>query len=208
MISSEERAARVRQFGGGAVNRKDPRFASIFSPVPDEPEAWDEWEQAGQGFVDEVHSQAGGPIDYVVSHAGERAFSRSFQLLGEGGILTFFGATSGYRFSFMGKPGVEKADVMLARAGLRAGKSLLVIYGPGAEDGIVDPVAIEAIEVGCARGARVAVLADTGAQREFVTSLGFGANLSGVVSLQDIQRRLGSDFDPPGPFMRLPNAFT
>ena len=208
MVSSTERAERVRQFGGGAVNRKDPRFASIFSPVPDEPEAWDEWEKAGQPFVDEVHAQAGGPIDYVVSHAGERAFSRSFQLLGPGGVLTFFGATSGYRFSFMGKAGSEKADVMLARAGLRAGKSLLVIYGPGAEDGIVDPVAIEAIEVGCARGARVAVLTDTGAQREFVTSLGFGANLSGVVSLQDIQRRLGSDFDPPGPFMRLPDPFT
>ncbi len=208
MVSSEARAERVRQFGGGAVNRKDPRFAAIFSPVPDEPEHWQAWEQAGQAFVDDVWAQAGGPIDYVVSHAGERAFSRSFQLLGEGGVLTFFGATSGYRFSFMGKPGSQKADVMLARAGLRAGKSLLVIYGPGAEDGIVDPVAIEAIEVGCARGARVAVLADTGAQREFVTSLGFGANLSGVVSLQDIQRRLGSDFDPPGPFMPLPDPFT
>ncbi len=208
MVSSEARAERVRQFGGGAVNRKDPRFADIFSPVPDEAEQWDAWEQAGQPFVDEVNAQANGPIDYVVSHAGERAFSRSFQLLGPGGVLTFFGATSGYRFSFMGKPGTEKADTMLARAGLRAGKSLLVIYGPGSEDDIVDPVAIEAIEVGCARGARVAVLTDTGAQREFVTSLGFGANLFGVVSLQDIQRRLGSDFDPPGPFMRLPDPFT
>lgn len=208
MVSSEQRAERVRQFGGGAVNRKDSRFADIFSPVPDDPEQWQAWEAAGEAYVAEVHDQAGGPIDYVVSHAGERAFSRSFQLLGDGGVLTFFGATSGYRFSFMGKPGAEKADVMLARAGLRAGKSLLVIYGPGAEDGIVDPVGIEAIEVGCARGARVAVLTDTGAQREFVTSLGFGANLSGVVSIQDIQRRLGRDFDPPGPFMPLPDPFS
>jgi len=54
----------------------------------------------------------------------------------------------------------------------------------------------------------VAVLADTVPQREFVTSLGFGANLAGVVSIEEIKRRLGQDFDPPGPFAPLPNAFT
>ena len=208
MVSSQARAERVRNFGGGTVNRKDPRFAEIFTPVPDEADRWDDWERAGEAYVAEVEQQAGGPIDYVVSHAGERAFSRSFQLLGDQGVLTFFGATSGYRFSFMGKPGTEKADTMLGRAGLRAGKSLLVIYGPGAEDEIVDPVAIEAIEAGCARGARVAVLTDSVPQREFVASLGFGANLSGVVSIQEIRRRLGNDFEPPGPFMRLPDPFT
>ncbi len=207
-VSSDERAERVRQFGGGAVNRKDPRWRDIFTPVPDTPERWAEWQAAGQPYVDEVHEQAGGPIDYVVSHAGERAFSRAFQLLGDGGVLTFFGATSGYRFSFLGKPGSASADTMLSRAGLRAGKSLLVIYGPGAEDDIVDLAAIEAIEVGCARGARVAVLADSVPQREFVTSLGFGANLAGVVSVEEIQRRLGDDFDPPGPLQPLPNPFS
>jgi acrylyl-CoA reductase (NADPH)/3-hydroxypropionyl-CoA dehydratase/3-hydroxypropionyl-CoA synthetase len=97
---------------------------------------------------------------------------------------------------------------MLNRAGLRAGQALLVIYGPGAEDGIVDPVAVEAIEAGCARGARVAVLADTVPQREFVTSLGFGAQLTGVVSIAEIARRLGDDFDPPGPLAPMPNPFT
>ena len=208
MVSSEERAERVRGFGGGTVNRKDPRFEGIFSPVPDQPDQWQAWERDGEAYLAEVEDQAGGEISYVVSHAGERAFARSFQILGAGGVLTFFGATSGYRFSFMGKPGTEKADTMLARAGLRAGKSLLVIYGPGAEDEIVDPVAIEAIEVGCARGARVAVLTDTVPQREFVTSLGFGANLSGVVSIEEIRRRLGKDFDPPGPFMPLPDPFS
>ena len=50
---------------------------------------------------------AGGRIDYVVSHAGERAFSRSFQALSEGGVLTFYGASSGYRFSFVGKSGTR-----------------------------------------------------------------------------------------------------
>jgi len=207
MVSSPERGARVERFGGAPIDRKDPRFDGIFTPVPDDPGAWRDWEAAGRPFVDEATKLAGGPIDYVVSHAGERAFSRSFQLLGDGGVLTFYGASSGYRFSFMGKPGAEKTATMFARAGLRAGRSLLVVYGPGAEDEIVDPVAIEAIEVGAALGARVAVLADTVSQREFVTSLGFGAQLTGVVSLEEIRRRLGEDFDPPGPLMPLPDPF-
>ena len=83
-----------------------------------------------------------------------------------------------------------------------------MVYGPGADDGIVDTVAIEAIEVGCQRGAQVAVLVDTVSQREFVTSLGFGAQMKGVVSLEEIERRLGDDFDPPGPFQKMPNPFT
>ena len=208
MVSSEERAQRVLAHGGQAVNRKDERWADIFTPVPDAEEHWADWEEAGSDYVAEVHKRAGGAVDYVVSHAGERAFSRAFQLLGDGGILTFFGATSGYRFSFMGKPGSERPETMLSRAGLRAGQALLVMYGPGADDGIVDLVAIEAIEAGCARGARVAVLADTVPQREFVTSLGFGAQLTGVVSVEEIARRLGSDFDPPGPMTAMPNPFT
>jgi acrylyl-CoA reductase (NADPH)/3-hydroxypropionyl-CoA dehydratase/3-hydroxypropionyl-CoA synthetase len=71
----------------------------------------------------------------------------------------------------------------------------------------VDRVAIEAIEVGCTLGAQVAVLADTAEQREFVNSLGFGARLRGVVSIDAIARRLGDEFDPPGPFPVLPDPF-
>jgi acrylyl-CoA reductase (NADPH)/3-hydroxypropionyl-CoA dehydratase/3-hydroxypropionyl-CoA synthetase len=208
MVSSEERGERVRQFGGEPVNRRDPRWESIFSPVPDDPAEWDAWEAAGADFVAEAEKQAGGPIDYVVSHAGERAFPRSFQALGDNGVLTFYGASSGYRFSFMGKRGASTPAEMFERTGLRAGNTLLVVYGPGAEDGVVDPVAIEAIEVGCSLGAQVAVLADTAAQREFVTSLGFGARLTGVVSIDSIARKLGDDFDPPGPFPKLPDPFT
>ncbi len=208
MVSSDERAERVREHGGAAVNRKDPRYAGIFTPVPDEPEHWADWEAAGQGFVDEVRELAGGPIDYVVSHAGEKAFARSFQTLSDGGVLTFFGASSGYRFSFMGKPGDARTAAMFERAELRAGKALLIVYGPGSDDGIVDPRAIEAIEIGCSMGARVAVLADTIPQREFVTSLGFGKQFKGVVSIEEIARRLGDDFDPPGPLAPLPNPFS
>ncbi|MEJ2541356.1 MAG: acetyl-CoA synthetase, partial [Gemmatimonadota bacterium] len=82
MVSTEERAERVRLQGGEAVNRKDDRWADIFTPVPDDPSEWADWEKAGHEFVAEVEGLAGGPVDYVVSHAGERAFSRSFQLLG------------------------------------------------------------------------------------------------------------------------------
>jgi len=208
MVSSDERAERVRQHGGQAVNRKDSRWQGIFTPVPDDADRWEEWEAQGRGFVDEVTGLAGGPIDYVVSHAGEKAFARSFQVLGEGGVLTFFGASSGYRFSFMGKPGEARTAELFDKAALRAGGALLVIYGPGSDDGIVDARAIEAIEIGCAMGARVAVLADTISQREFVTSLGFGRQFKGVVSLEEIQRRLGEDFDPPGPLAPLPDPFT
>jgi len=208
MVSSEERGERVRQHGGQPVNRRDERWAGCFTPVPDNPADWAGWKQAGEAFVDFVRKQAGGEIDYVVSHAGENAFPRSFQALGEGGVLAFYGASSGYRFSFMGKAGASTPAAMFKRVGLRAGNTLLIVYGPGADDGIVDPVAIEAIEVGCALGAQVAVLADTASQREFVTSLGFGTRLTGVVSIDSIARRLGEDFDPPGPFPLLPDAFS
>jgi len=207
MVSTDGRAERVREHGGSAVNRKDERWQQIFTPVPDDPAAWSDWEADGKDFVNEVEQLAGGPIDYVVSHAGERAFARSFQVLGEGGVLTFFGASSGYRFSFMGKPGEARTADQFQKAGLRPGGALLVIYGPGSDDGIVDERAIEAIEVGCNAGARVAVLTDTISQREFVTSLGFGTQFRGVVSIEAIKRRLGDDFDPPGPFAPLPNPF-
>ncbi len=208
MVSSEERAERVRQHGGEAVNRKDSRWQSIFTGVPDAPGEWAAWEAAGQGFVDEVTQLAGGSVDYVVSHAGEKAFARSFQVLGEGGVLTFFGASSGYRFSFIGKPGEARTADQFRAAELRAGGALLVVYGPGSDDGIVDERAIEAIEIGCSMGARVAVLADTIPQREFVTSLGFGRQFKGVVSLEEIARKLGDAFDPPGPLQPLPDPFT
>ncbi|WOJ95604.1 AMP-binding protein [Congregibacter brevis] len=207
MVSSEDRAERVQQFGGVPINRKDPRWDQIFTPVPEDRVRWSDWERAGEAFVTEAESQAGGSIDYVVSHAGEQAFPRSFQLLGEGGVLAFYGASSGYRFSFMGKSGSSSPAAMFARAGLRSGGTLLVIYGPGAEDGVVDAVAIEAIEVGCGLGAQVAVLADNAAQREFVTSLGFGTRLKGVVSIDAIARKLGDNFVAPGPFPALPDPF-
>ena len=208
MVSSDSRAERVTGLGGKAINRKDERWRDIFTAVPDSPERWSDWLAAGEPFVANAEAAVGGPIDYAVSHAGETAFPRTFQLLGDGGVLAFYGASSGYRFSFMGKPGSSTPATMFKRAGLRAGRTVLIVYGPGADDGIVDNVAIEAIEVGCQSGCQVAVLVDTIAQREFVNSLGFGPRVRGVVSIEELAKRFGDDFVAPGPFPVTPDPFT
>jgi acrylyl-CoA reductase (NADPH)/3-hydroxypropionyl-CoA dehydratase/3-hydroxypropionyl-CoA synthetase len=205
MVSSAARGARVTQYGGHPVDRTDKRWAEAFGPVPDDPAAVAGWVAAGQPFVDAVWASVGGPIDLAVSHAGALSFPRSFQLLGPGGVIAFFGASSGYRFTFVGKGGSSTPEAMLRRAGLQSGRSVLVTYGPGTEDGIVDPVAIEAIEATRALGARSVALTDTDAQRELLLSLGFGDALAGVVSLEELARRLGEEFEPPGPFPVLPD---
>jgi acrylyl-CoA reductase (NADPH)/3-hydroxypropionyl-CoA dehydratase/3-hydroxypropionyl-CoA synthetase len=173
--------------------------------VPDDPADVPRWIDEGRGFVEDVWHAVGGPIDAAVSHAGELAFPRTFQVLGPNGVLAFFGASSGYRFTFVGKEGAVAPDAMLRRAGLRSGSSILIVYGPGAGDGVVDEVAIEAIEAARGFGARTVAITDTDAQRELLLSLGFGEALAGVVSLQDLKRRLGDEFVPPGPFPHLPD---
>ena len=208
MVSSDDRAARVHAAGGAAINRKDARWQDIFTAVPDDPAQWPAWQEAGEAFVKAAEEAAGGNIDYAVSHAGENAFPRTFQMLGENGVLAFYGASSGYRFTFLGKGGASSPATMFRRAGLRPGQTVLIVYGPGADDGIVDNIAIEAIEVACQSGGQVAVLVDTIAQREFVSSLGFGPRVRGIVSIEEIAKRLGDDFAPPGPFPRMPDPFT
>ncbi|MBO9341131.1 MAG: AMP-binding protein [Roseiflexus sp.] len=233
MVSSQERAAVVRAAGAvGVINRRDPRYAGIFTRVPEDPAKWAEWEAAGRPLLDDFRAQNGGHLaDYVVSHAGETAFPRSFQLLGEphdGHIptLTFYGASSGYHFTFLGKPGAADPVEILRRAGLRAGEAVMIYYGvddrsylgdEGYESGVapdtlehrvslVDQVGLEAIESARAMGARIVVVTYTDAQREFVLSLGFGASLKGVVSLEELQRRYGDEFEWPETMPPLPDA--
>jgi acrylyl-CoA reductase (NADPH)/3-hydroxypropionyl-CoA dehydratase/3-hydroxypropionyl-CoA synthetase len=44
MVSSQERAAVVRAAGAvGVINRRDPRYAGIFTRVPEDPAKWAEW---------------------------------------------------------------------------------------------------------------------------------------------------------------------
>jgi acrylyl-CoA reductase (NADPH)/3-hydroxypropionyl-CoA dehydratase/3-hydroxypropionyl-CoA synthetase len=101
LVSSPDRAAFVRSQGArGVIDRRDPAFASVFTTVDDDVAAW---ERAGAPLVRACEAELGGRLaDYVVSHAGETAFPRSFQLLARGGTLTFYGASSGYWFSFAG----------------------------------------------------------------------------------------------------------
>jgi acrylyl-CoA reductase (NADPH)/3-hydroxypropionyl-CoA dehydratase/3-hydroxypropionyl-CoA synthetase len=214
LVSSRERADFVKSQGAaGAIDRKDPRWAKAFTPVPDGAGAIAAWVAAGEPILEAFRAQAGGRLaDYAVSHAGQEAFPRSFQLLEQGGTLTFYGATSGYWFSFVGKPGRASPEEMLRRARLSGGEAVLLYYGVGeagrgaGEDGLLDPVGLEAIEAVRAMGARLVVSTATDAQREFVQSLGFGDAVRGVVSLEDIKRREGADFEWPDALPGMPDA--
>ena len=143
--------------------------------------------------------------DYVVSHAGETAFPRSFQLLAEGGTLAFYGASSGYHFSFMGKPGAASPEAMLRKAQLRGGEAVLIYYGPGSTD-LLDETGLEIIEAARRFNARSVVATTTDGQREFLQSLGLEDAIAGVVSLEAIQRREGANFVWPETMPRLPDA--
>jgi acrylyl-CoA reductase (NADPH)/3-hydroxypropionyl-CoA dehydratase/3-hydroxypropionyl-CoA synthetase len=203
LVSSEERAAYVRTQGArGVINRRDPALASLFTPVTEDVATW---EAAGAPLVEACRRELGGRLaDYVVSHAGETAFPRSFQLLAEGGTLTFYGASSGYWFSFVGKPGHASPQTMFRRAELRAGQAVLLYYG--ADGGVEDAVGLECIEAARGAGAKLVVATYTDAQREFLQSLGFGESVKGVVSLEELHRREGEDFEWPRHLPRMPDA--
>jgi acrylyl-CoA reductase (NADPH)/3-hydroxypropionyl-CoA dehydratase/3-hydroxypropionyl-CoA synthetase len=209
LVSSEARGAVVTSYGGrGFLNRADPAWASAFRMVPEGAEAIAAWEAEGQPLCDAFRAQHGGRLaDYVVSHAGERAFPRSFQLLEEGGALTFYGASSGYHFTFVGKSGAVTPETMLRRAMLRGGEAVLTYYGVGLPDAeLVDPDGLVAIEAVAAAGARGCIVTRTDAQREFVQSLGFGERIRGVISLEELGRRLGDDFAWPRTMPPLPDV--
>jgi acrylyl-CoA reductase (NADPH)/3-hydroxypropionyl-CoA dehydratase/3-hydroxypropionyl-CoA synthetase len=229
LVSSAERAEFVKSLGAvGAIDRRDPRWANAYTLVPERAESIAAWERAGEPILEAMRSQTGGRLaDYVVSHAGETAFPRSFQLLADGGTLTFYGATSGYWFSFVGKKGAASPEEMLRRARLRGGEAVLLYYGVGAADrrdgvgaadrrdgagdgrgaaDLVDPVGLEAIEAVRALGGRLVVATATDAQREFVQSLGFGDAVKGVVSLEEIRRREGDDFEWPSCLPTMPDS--
>jgi len=208
LVSSPARAEFVKSKGAvGALDRTDPRFKSLFTAVPDGGKAdWAAWEQAGEALVSEYKAMNGGKLaDYAVSHAGETAFARSFQLLGDGGKLAFYGASSGYHLSFIGKKGGSDPVTMLARAGARGGEAVLIFYGPGTT-ALADETGLEMIEATRALGCRIVVVTNTDGQREFILSLGFEDAVAGVVSLEGIKRREGGNFDWPDTMPRLPVA--
>ena len=170
LVSSPARADFVKERGAvGAIDRTEPRFKALFTPVPDGSRAdWAAWEQAGQPMIEEYRRLNGGKLaDYAVSNAGETAFPRTFQMLDEGGVLAFYGASSGYHLSFMGKAGSASPEAMLARAGARGGEAVLIFYGPNSR-ALADPMGLEMIEAARGIGARTVVVTTTDGQREFI----------------------------------------
>ena len=212
MVSTTERAEFIRAAGAvGVINRSDPRYKGIYTRIPEDPGTWAAWAEAGEPLLQDFREQNGHRLaDYAVSHAGEHSFPRSFQLLGEphdGHIPThtFYGASSGYHFTFLGKPGAADPTEMLQRANLRAGEAVLIYYGVNGES-LVDAGGLEAIEAARAKGGRIVAVTYTDAQREFVLSLGFGAQLRGVVSVESLKRRFGEEFDWPQCMPSLPDG--
>ena len=207
LVSSEKRAAFVMSEGAmGAINRRDPRWAEAFVPVPEEEAEWAAWEAAGAPVLEEFRQLNGGRLaDYVVSHAGETAFPRSFQLLEEGGALAFYGASSGYHFTFMGKPGAAAPEEMLARAGARGGEAALIFYGPGSRE-LLDEAGLGMVEAARRFRLRTVVATTTDGQREFLQSLGLEDAVEGIVSIEEIARREGATFEWPRTMPRLVDA--
>jgi acrylyl-CoA reductase (NADPH) / 3-hydroxypropionyl-CoA dehydratase / 3-hydroxypropionyl-CoA synthetase len=212
MVSSSERAAFLQQLGiSGVINRSDSDISGGFRRIPADPAEWKAWQQEGEPLLARLKAANHGRLmDYVVSHAGETAFPRSFQLLGAAhdGIiptLTFYGAGSGYHFTFLGKAGHAPIDEMLQRVAARAGQGVLVYYGI-ADTGLVDSAGLEAIEALRRRNTRLVIVCRRDVQREFVLSLGFGAALRAVISIEELERRYGDEFSWPATMPDLPDA--
>ncbi len=203
LVSSQARIDTLSEQGIAGVNRKAEGVKDCFTRVPEDPSEWKAWEEAGEGFLDAIRSANDGELcRYAVSHAGETCFPRSFQALEEGGTITYFGASSGYHMTFMGKPGSASPADMLRRANSRPGESAVVFYGSGTDER--DDLALAAIEAGRAASLRMVVVTDTGAERDFVQSLGFGDAILGAVSLDEIRRR-DPEFDWPETMRDLPD---
>jgi acrylyl-CoA reductase (NADPH)/3-hydroxypropionyl-CoA dehydratase/3-hydroxypropionyl-CoA synthetase len=188
LVSTEAKGRLVLDRGAHAfVNRKDPAVAGAFTPVPRERGARAAWTSAGRKLVDVVRGANGGaPIDVVVSSVGRDLFPRMVELLGPGGRLVFYGATSGYTLTLLGKPGAAPAAEMLRRAGLRPAHGVLVYWrGPG------DGAGADAITTALRVGARVVVVAPTDAEAAAVRA---AYRVGGVVSLQTLARDAGLEW--------------
>ncbi len=182
LVSTEDKARLVRARGAAAaVNRKDPAVAGAFTPVPPEPAARAAWRAAGAKLVEAVRAANDGAlVDVVVSSVGRDLFSRMIELLGPGGRLVFYGATTGYTLAFLGKPGTAPPAEMLRRAGVRPMHGVLVHHR-----GAGDAVGEAAVAAALAAGARVVAVTPTDGAAAGVPE---AARLRGVVSLQTLAR--------------------
>ncbi|HEU5321988.1 MAG TPA: enoyl-CoA hydratase-related protein, partial [Methylomirabilota bacterium] len=204
LVSTEDKGRLVLARGGHAyVNRTLPAVAGVFTPVPRDRTARAAWTAAGRRLLDLVRERNHGAlVDVVVSSVGRVLFPRMVDLLAAGGRLVFYGATSGYTLTFVGKSGSARAGEMYRRAGLRPGHGVLVYYGGrGRTD---DPVGVDAVSAAAHAGARVVAVTAGDAQAAHVQST---LRVAGVVSLETLARAPGFrwpesmpdfDVDPEG----------
>ena len=189
LVSTEDKGRLVRAAGAsGHVNRKAPGLDGIFTPVPLPVSERAAWRTGGDELRRRVGAIAdGAPADVVVSSVGRDLFARMVDLLGPGGRLVFYGATSGYTLTFLGKPGAAPAAEMLRRVDVRPGEGVLVYWGDTSGQ-TADPVAAEAVATAMAAGARVVVAARRDEQAARVKA---AHAVLGVVSLETLEREAG-----------------
>lgn len=186
LVSTAARATALREIGAGAINGGTDDLEGCFNQVPADPSRWAEWQAQGEAWLAAV--RAGNDqalVDYAVSQAGD-GFGRSFQALAEGGAIALHGASSGGHITFLGKPGTADPAAMLQRARLRPGETVVVYYGIESEEN--DATGVQLLEAIQAARGRIAVVTRTDAQHQFVCSLGFGAAIAGVLSIEALQR--------------------
>jgi len=192
LVSTEAKARRIAERGAAAVNRIKAVFTGIFTPVPADAAARERWIEEGRAFTERVRSLSdGASMDVIVSSVGRDLFPRMIDLLGHGGRLVFYGATSGYTLTFLGKPGTAPVAEMYARVGLRPHQGVLVYHGltpTGPGDASGDPCAEDAIETALAMGARVVAATRTDAQAAHLKRV---RGLAGAVSLETLGRARG-----------------
>jgi acrylyl-CoA reductase (NADPH)/3-hydroxypropionyl-CoA dehydratase/3-hydroxypropionyl-CoA synthetase len=191
LVSTDDKGKLVLRRGGAAyVNRKDEAFSAAFTPVPTDRAAHGAWREAGRAFRDAVAARNDGAgMDVVVSSVGRDLFARMVDLLAPGGRLVFYGATSGYTLTFLGKPGASNAREMLARAGLRPHAGVLVYYSgtAGADDGVGG----DAIAAALNAGARVVAVTHTAAAAAHVRETW---RVAGTVSLETLAAGKGFEW--------------
>jgi len=187
MVSTEERARRAREAGAAhTVDRTAEGVADAMEKVPNDPDEWADWVEAGEPLLEQYRENTGGHLaDYAISHAGQAAFSRTYQLLAEGGRLAFYGASTGHELAFIGKGGSRSPGEMIDRTQFRPGQSIMVWYGtPEGVDGRRDEVGEAAIGAALDRQARVAVVTATDDQADYVSE---EFDVEGTVSLETLE---------------------
>ena len=185
MVPTKERVSVAEKNDIPIISRDDLTTQDCFTRVPEDPSEWRRWLHWGESFLEKIRDKNDGNLmDYVISHAGEEVFPRSFQALVPGGTIAFHNATTGYNMTFVGKPGRVSALEMLNRADIIPGDAVVVYYGEGKV--VQDITGLETIEILRESGARVVVITETIEQCHYVNSMGFGESLVGIFSLEKL----------------------